>query len=105
MDWGRAKNVLIYAFLLLNLVLGYQLWNGVREQRDSNLDITSLDNNTQRIMDEKQIRVLAKIPTETPELAKIAYRFVDDEQQGKTVDLPAPVDSKLIFRRASWPWR
>lgn len=97
MEWGRAKNVLIYAFLLLNLVLGYQLWNGVREQRDSNLDITSLENNTQRIMDEKQIRVLAKIPTETPELAKIAYRFVDGDQRGNTVDLPAPVDSKLIF--------
>lgn len=35
MDWGRAKNVLIYAFLLLNLVLGYQLWNDLREQADS----------------------------------------------------------------------
>ncbi|WP_068784261.1 two-component system regulatory protein YycI [Paenibacillus phocaensis] len=97
MDWGQAKNVLIYAFLLLNLVLGYQLWNDLREQADSNLDITALENNTQQAMDEKNIRVLAKIPTETPELPKIAYRFVDDAQSGKLTDLPVPVDSRLIF--------
>lgn len=97
MDWGRAKNVLIYAFLLLNLVLGYQLWNDLREQADSSLDITALENNTQRAMDEKQIRVLAKIPNESPELPKIAYRFINGGQQGKLTELPTPVDSKLIF--------
>lgn len=97
MDWGRVKNVLIYAFLLLNLVLGYQLWNDLREQVDSNLDITSLENNIQKAMDEKQIRVLAKIPSDTPELPKIAYRIVNGEQSGKMVNLQTTVDSKLIF--------
>ena len=88
---------MIYAFLLLNLVLGYQLWNDLREQADSSLDITALENNTQRAMDEKGIRVLAKIPNEAPELPKIAYRFINGGQQGKLTDLPTPVDSKLIF--------
>ncbi|MDQ0091863.1 regulatory protein YycI of two-component signal transduction system YycFG [Paenibacillus anaericanus] len=97
MDWGRAKNVLIYAFLLLNLVLGYQLWNDLEEQADSNLDYTSLEGSTQMIMDDKGIKVLAKIPNETPELPKISYRFVDGRQGGKITELPEPVDSKLIW--------
>lgn len=97
MDWGRAKNVLIYAFLLLNLVLGYQLWNDLQEQADSNPDFSSLESNIQKAMDEKRIRVPAKIPSETPELPKISYRFVDGGGNGKVVDLPSPVDSKLIY--------
>ncbi|MNO14998.1 YycH protein [compost metagenome] len=97
MDWGRAKNVLIYAFLLLNLVLGYQLWNDLQEQADSNLDFTSLESSIQQTMDDKQIKVLAKIPTETPELSKISYRFVDDERADKIIELKEPIDSKLIY--------
>ncbi|AZK45622.1 two-component system regulatory protein YycI [Paenibacillus lentus] len=97
MDWGRAKNVLIYAFLLLNLVLGYQLWSDLREQADSNPDLTSLESNIQKIMESKRIKVLAQIPSDTPQLRKISYRFVDGQQSHKLVHLPTPVDSKLIF--------
>ncbi|AWB46682.1 hypothetical protein DCC85_22585 [Paenibacillus sp. CAA11] len=96
MDWGRAKNVLIYAFLLLNLVLGYQLWMDLREQADANPDLTSLAENTQRVMEDKNIKVTAQIPTETPELQKINYRFLDEDTQKETT-LPQPVYSKLIF--------
>ncbi|RCX15611.1 regulatory protein YycI of two-component signal transduction system YycFG [Fontibacillus phaseoli] len=97
MDWGRAKNVLIYAFLLLNLVLGYQLWNDLQEQADSNPDFTSLESSIQKSMDDKRIKVLAKIPTETPELPKISYRFVNGGQSEDMVDLQTPVDSRLIY--------
>lgn len=97
MDWGRAKNVLIYAFLLLNLVLGYQLWSDLREQADSNPDLTSLESNIQKIMETKRIKVLAQIPSDSPQLRKISYRFVDGQQSDKMVDLPTAVDSKLIF--------
>lgn len=97
MDWGRAKNVLIYAFLLLNLVLGYQLWSDLQEQADSNPDLTSLESNIQRIMETKRIKVLAQIPSEAPQLPKISYRFVDGQQSHRVVDLESPVDSRLIF--------
>lgn len=97
MDWGRAKNVLIYAFLLLNLVLGYQLWNDLREQADSNPDLTSLESNIQQVMETKRIKVLAQIPSESPQLRKISYRFVDGQQSDKIIDIQEPVDSRLIF--------
>lgn len=97
MDWGRAKNVLIYAFLLLNMVLGYQLWNDLQEQADSNLDFTSLDSNIQQTMDDKRIKVLAKIPTETPILSEISYRFVEDENTNQVIELTESVNSRLIY--------
>ena len=96
MDWGRAKNVLIYAFLLLNLVLGYQLWIDYREQAGSSLDFTSLSESTQRVMEENRIQVLSPIPSETPQLPKIAYTY-SMEAQGKPVKLNEAVDTKLIY--------
>jgi len=96
MDWGRAKNVMIYAFLLLNLVLGYQLWNDVREQGSTNLDYTSLDVNTQRIMQEKNIQLLCLILSRTPVLPKINYHIISDEKIDH-MELDTPVDSKLVF--------
>lgn len=96
MDWGRAKNVLIYAFLLLNLVLGYQLWIDYREQAGSGLDFTSLSPSTQQIMEDNRIQVLSPIPTETPQLPKIAYTFSAQEQREPVV-MDTPVDTKLIY--------
>jgi regulatory protein YycI of two-component signal transduction system YycFG len=96
MDWSRAKNVLIFTFLLLNLVLGFQLWSDMRETAGPSLDFTSLDKDTQRLMEEKGIQVLAPIPGGTPELPKLSYTYVEGEK-GKKVKLANPVDSKLIF--------
>ncbi|WP_054958332.1 two-component system regulatory protein YycI [Paenibacillus dakarensis] len=96
MDWGRAKNVLIYAFLLLNLVLGYQLWIDYREQAGSNPGFNSLPENTQRIMEENRIQVLSPIPSGTPQLPKIAFSYSLPEQ-GKPVKLNNSVETKLIY--------
>ncbi|WP_106769619.1 two-component system regulatory protein YycI [Paenibacillus faecalis] len=96
MDWGRAKNVLIYAFLLLNLVLAYQLWVDYQEQAGSSLDFTSLSESTQRVMEENRIQVLSPIPSETPELPKITYTY-RVEDQGKPIKLDRPVDTKLVY--------
>lgn len=97
LDWGRAKNVLIYAFLLLNLVLGYQIWMDARETAGANLDFTSLADNTQQAMEEKGIQVLAPIPNETPKAPKLSYEFTEEDKSGIEVELEEPVDSKLIF--------
>ncbi|WP_018754199.1 two-component system regulatory protein YycI [Paenibacillus terrigena] len=97
MDWSRAKSVLILAFLILNIILGYQLWLDVREQLSSNLDWTSLPEDTKKQMEMKLIQVQGKIPSETPALIERTFQFVDEEQNTNRVDLPAPVSSQLIF--------
>ncbi|MDO3409687.1 two-component system regulatory protein YycI [Saccharibacillus sp. CPCC 101409] len=96
MDWGRAKNVLIYAFLLLNLVLGYQLWTDAREQQGVSLGFDSLSESTQRAMEDKNIQVLTSVPGDTPSLPKISYRYAGAAPE-EPVPLKASADSKLIF--------
>ncbi|KWX79446.1 hypothetical protein AMQ84_06945 [Paenibacillus riograndensis] len=97
MDWGRAKNVLIYAFLVLNLLLCYQLWIDLRDQASANLDFTSLSQDTQAVMEQKDIRVLCPIPAATPQLPDITYHYSGEEQNEPPVELKEPVDSKLIY--------
>jgi len=83
MDWGRAKSVLIIAFLLLNMVLGYQLWMEWRERIDSAVDWTSLPPEAQQAMSSKGIRVEAEIPTETPEmLEQLTYSLKETPTSG-----------------------
>lgn len=97
MDWGRAKNVLICAFLGLNLLLCYQLWIDLRDQVSANLDFTSLSAETQAVMEQNGIRVLCPIPASTPQLPNITYRYSAEEQNEPPIKLPVPIDSKLIY--------
>jgi len=97
MDWSRAKSVLILAFLILNIILGYQLWLDVRDQLSSNLDWTSLPEDTKKQMEMKLIQVQGKIPSETPTLTERTFQFALEEQDTKRVDLASPVSSQLIY--------
>lgn len=95
MDWSRAKSVLIYAFLLLNIVLGYQLWQDVRDQINTEQDWTTLSEETRRIMDVKQIQVTSKIPSETPSLREITYRY-EKKTSFKNI-LTTPIESRVLY--------
>ncbi|WP_027094440.1 two-component system regulatory protein YycI [Cohnella thermotolerans] len=99
MDWGRAKNVLILAFLLLNIVLGYQLWLEWQERIDSSVDWTSLPPETRQIMTNKGIRVDAEIPTETPEMREITYRLLEnpDGGSGSPIPLESQPNTRVVF--------
>ncbi|RXZ83836.1 hypothetical protein EBB07_05515 [Paenibacillaceae bacterium] len=97
MDWGRAKSVLIFAFLMLNIVLGYQLWLDLRERLNMNVDLTNLPPEINSIMQERNIRLQAKLPAETPELQDLTYRFTIDRGTAELQKLDQPVDSRIIF--------
>ncbi|WP_235075275.1 hypothetical protein [Paenibacillus alvei] len=70
MDWGRAKNILIYAFLLLNIVLGYQLWQEVRDQMHSELDWTSLSDAAKKMMEVKRFKLQPRFLQRHPPYVK-----------------------------------
>ncbi|WP_219834651.1 two-component system regulatory protein YycI [Paenibacillus sp. R14(2021)] len=97
MDWGRAKSVLIIAFLLLNLVLGYQLWSNIREGLRTSTDVSDLRPETQALMKEKQIKLGTSIPSETPELRDLTYRVKAKLGKAERHVLKVPVDSKVVF--------
>jgi len=99
MDWGRAKSVLIAAFLLLNLLLGYQLWLDVRERLDTGADRAELPQETLLLMKQKGIRneMSGGIPAETPELGEISFRYTELPDDGGGIALKEPVDTKAVF--------
>lgn len=96
MDWGRTKSVLIFAFLLLNALLGYQLWLNLQERLDTAVDWTSLPPETQQVMQEKSIKVEAQIPTETPAMQEITYKL-EQEGSGRVKAIEPPKDSRIVF--------
>lgn len=93
MDWRRAKSVLILSFLMLNVLLGSQLWMEYRERLNTAVDWTSLPPETLEVMRLKNIQVddNAKIPTETPELRELTYTF--KEHAGDEINDRVPISS------------
>ncbi|MCA0756333.1 two-component system regulatory protein YycI [Paenibacillus sp. N4] len=98
MDWGRAKSVLIMSFLLLNILLGYQLWMDIREQLNVNVNTAELPQDKVQLMQQKRISLEAKLPLEAPKLGDLQYLLHSESRSNKDpVQLDTPVDSKIIF--------
>ncbi|MCM3747919.1 two-component system regulatory protein YycI [Paenibacillus pasadenensis] len=120
MDWGRAKSILILAFLLLNVLLGYQLWSDIRERVQPSSNLAELSPDTLAAMKAKRIELSGSIPKETPELQDLTYRYVSTrippkpsaaeknetqpagpagEEELGIIPLDTPVDSRIVFER------
>ncbi|BBI36765.1 two-component system regulatory protein YycI [Cohnella abietis] len=101
MDWRRAKSVLIFSFLMLNVVLGYQLWTEYRERLNTAVDWTSLPSETLQSMRERNIKIddNAKIPTETPFMREITYSI--KHHFGKDADDRIPIvptpETRIVY--------
>lgn len=101
MDWGRAKNVLIISFLLLNILLGYQLWLDIREQLNINVNTAELPQDKVLLMQQKRISLEANLPLETPDLGDLTYLLHSDSRKNaEPVTLEKPVDSTIIYSKA-----
>ncbi|UUZ82522.1 hypothetical protein LJK88_50735 [Paenibacillus sp. P26] len=102
MDWGRAKTILILSFLLLNMVLGFQLWS-------SRSDLLNFDTSPsgaaieelQQIVKSKNIQVPADIPKDTPKLKEIVARFDEKLTMPKPAPLPAPFRFDPLISRGT----
>lgn len=101
MDWRRAKSVLIFSFLMLNLLLGYQLWLEYRERLNTVVDWTSLPPETQQVMHDKNIQMddNAKIPTETPVLSELTYTFKEraTNSLNERVVIESMPETQIVF--------
>lgn len=78
MDWGRAKTILILTFLVLNVMLGFELWwnrtglNGPGSQTDIAI------NEIKQILAIKGISMQAEIPKEMPNLKKYVVKLEEE---------------------------
>ncbi|WP_373230331.1 two-component system regulatory protein YycI [Cohnella sp.] len=101
MDWRRAKSVLIFSFLMLNVLLGSQLWMEYRERLNTAVEWTSLPPETQQVMRDKNIQVddNAKIPTETPFLRELTYTFKERTGEGinNRIALSPSPETQIVY--------
>lgn len=103
MDWRRAKSILIFAFLCLNLILAYQLW----ADRFS----SALSRNTagleaekkllEKLLESKNIRVVPDIPKDTPKLSVINVRFQEQYRKPREVKLDKPIPFINLMSRST----
>jgi regulatory protein YycI of two-component signal transduction system YycFG len=91
MDWSRAKTILILSFLLLNMMLGYELWAGQWGLRLTKSETTIIVEELKRIMSSKNIRLEAEIPTEMPKLKELDVSVDESDKFGKRFDFATPI--------------
>jgi regulatory protein YycI of two-component signal transduction system YycFG len=90
MDWSRAKTILILAFLLLNITLGYELWWNqwvVGDKKASADQAVELN----RLMQSRGIRLSTEIPKDVPKMKEIVVKWVEGSNYGKKVMLVEPL--------------
>lgn len=98
MDWSRAKTVMIVSFLLLNILLGYQLWSDVRTQLNANANSAELPADKLQIMQQKRITLSTNLPPETPMMGDLTYLLQSDSRDNRKATLIVPaVDSAVVF--------
>jgi len=96
-EWGKAKSVLIFAFLVLNIVLGYQLWANIQDGPSPNGDASDLSAETLAVMREKNIKLDTSIPSETPKLRELTFRVTEKLDDHVRHTLETPVNSQIVF--------
>jgi regulatory protein YycI of two-component signal transduction system YycFG len=90
MNWGRAKTILILSFLLLNMILGFQLWSTNRSnQTEIAADTSGTVEELNRVLRSKNIRLTQDLPTDLPKMKVINVRFdesfkLEDKKMLKT---------------------
>ncbi len=75
MDWGKAKNILIIAFIVINLIMGY-----VFIVKDKEVDATNSPdfiNQAIELLNKKQIQVHSEIPNINPKLSALTVVYVN----------------------------
>ncbi|MFB0847132.1 two-component system regulatory protein YycI [Paenibacillus oleatilyticus] len=102
MEWGRAKTILILSFLLLNVVLGIQLWSSRADLLDLEANAIGAAEEIQRLSKSKSIQVPPDIPKDVPKLREIVVRFDDNFNPEKAVPLAAPFKFDPLISKGSF---
>ncbi|TBL77439.1 two-component system regulatory protein YycI [Paenibacillus thalictri] len=90
MDWGRVKSILIFSFLILNLILGYQLWTSRSVQLQSVADASTALEEIKHLVRTKNIQLPSELPKDVPKLKEIVVRFDENMKSDKQIPLQLP---------------
>ncbi len=79
MDWSRAKNILIIALIICNLVLGGIYVSQVKAEADKILQLTD---NAVEYMQSRGIKISCEVPTSVDDISVIRLRFKAGDSAG-----------------------
>lgn len=101
MDWGRAKTILIATFLLLNLMLGFELWVNRTGLSGSGSQSDAVLGEIKQILAIKGIAMQAEIPKEMPNLKKYVVKLEEAVGRGEAeinppIKIAGPVTSDKL---------
>lgn len=94
MDWSRAKSILILSFLLLNLMLGYELWADKWSLSLSRSETAMITEEVNRLLRLKSIQMEAAIPKDVPKLQEIVVS--EDETNRSIIETPLNPPVKYV---------
>lgn len=102
MDWGRAKTILILSFLLLNMVLGFQLWTASKsKQTELAADTSGVIEELNRVLQSKNIRLTEELPKDVPELKAFTVKFDESIKLGEHLKLKTPTTMTSILAKGA----
>jgi regulatory protein YycI of two-component signal transduction system YycFG len=101
-DWSRAKTILIVSFLLLNAVLGYQLWTSKSSQLQLDADTTGMVEDTKRLLRQHNIQFPETIPKDTPKLKGITIKFDETMTSDRKVPLQSHFKLNTLLNRSQY---
>ncbi|WP_127582175.1 two-component system regulatory protein YycI [Paenibacillus koleovorans] len=101
MDWSRAKTILIFSFLLLNLTLGYELWANQWLRGEGKTVSADMAVELNRLMQSRNIRVEMDIPTDVPKMQEIVVKWMDGNTYGRKVTLAQPLKYNRFLSKGS----
>lgn len=77
MDWSKSKTILIIAFILTNIVLGYNLYINVFRYDSQDIFSNRSISNLNKLLNTKNISINTQIPKETPSLSTLSIKYED----------------------------
>src|SRR5690625_1708511 len=101
MEWGRAKTILILTFLLLNVLLGYQLWKNKINLAGEYFHSRELTQQTEQLLKSKGISLAQEIPKQTPLLSEITVKYDRTYHQDDIVPLPEAIPTQTVLYEQS----
>lgn len=74
MDWSKAKNILIMAFIVTNIILAYALFNIDSDDEAIKVDDEFISE-VKSILESENIKIDAKIPNQSPSLSTVSVEY------------------------------
>ena len=98
MEWRRAKTILILTFLVLNVLLGYQLWVNTN-LADNVFERAQLREETLDKLRSKGIELNAEVPGETPKLQEITVHFAPSDIRTEPQTLNRSIEVEDVTKK------